>query len=56
MSKTSKIPVDLSKTRREKRIIKSVISSFRIEDIEISKKEADEVLEKVKTKIRKPVL
>ena len=56
MSKTRKIAVDFSKERKEKRIIKSLISSFRIEKIDISEKEANEALKKVEMRIKKPVL
>lgn len=56
MSKTEQISVDLSKERKEKRLVKSLIASFRIENIDISEKEAIEVLEKVKMRIKKPVL
>lgn len=56
MQKPGKIIVNLPKKEKEKRIIKSLISSFRIEKIDISKKEANEALKKIEMRIKKPVL
>jgi len=56
MQKPGKIIVNLPKKEKEKRILKSLISSFRIEKIDISEKEANEALKKVEMRIKKPYL
>jgi hypothetical protein len=50
--KTQKIATSKEEIQR-KQIVNSLVSSFRIENINISKKEAATILKKVETRIKK---